>query len=295
MTALVVSFLEGAARFVYPKVSNIQRRFEGDYASAAALRGGVLVVGNSLTLEGVNMDLVAKGLPEWKVARLVSEDTGYLDWLYVMRRLIREGSEPKVVLIGLRPRHLLMTWARGLYFGRFLLDRADVLDFAARTNMGNTDTTAIGFANLSAFLGIRQELNKYLLTRVMPAFPKLASSLRGKAAPIPSDDEIARVGTERLRELKSVLDAKGIRLILFVPPSAQEMHTGIEGVRRAGEAAGVDVVIPIPDGTLEESKFTDGFHLAPEGRDRFTEALVSIVAPTIRGQGPSRNLRTGPQ
>ena len=67
----------------------------------------VLMVGNSLLLEGVDVDRLQKlTSSQMRIYPLFLEATGYYDWLYGLQHLFREGARPQVVVVGVELRRL---------------------------------------------------------------------------------------------------------------------------------------------------------------------------------------------
>ena len=91
-----------------PRLSHIIERLKTEQAQAVRLKPlvgqpvPVLIVGNSLLLDGVDISALDEKLrPEHRVTRFVVENTSYLDWYYGLRRLFREGARPKVLVLAL--------------------------------------------------------------------------------------------------------------------------------------------------------------------------------------------------
>ncbi len=90
---------EVVARYGLKRVSAIHRRILGEAHEAAELRQSmspsqknILFVGNSLLLEGVDMQQLRAGLkPRYQAQRFVVESTQYLDWYYALQGLFRGG------------------------------------------------------------------------------------------------------------------------------------------------------------------------------------------------------------
>src|SRR5690606_20015032 len=93
-------------------VRHINRMDEIVTALVAAPGPSVLFVGNSLTREGVDLELMRAGLAanragEWNVAAVYPDDTAVLDWLYLYDRYVVENDAvPDVVVVGFGIWHL---------------------------------------------------------------------------------------------------------------------------------------------------------------------------------------------
>ena len=130
--ALLYGLVELAAGVGFPRISRIQRRITGEYRQARTLgpvqngKPTLLLLGNSLLLEGLNYPKLRAGLaPEYEVSRFIVEQTQYFDWLFGLKRLFREGSRPRIVLLCLSTNHLLSPAVRGEYFAHFQMAAGD--------------------------------------------------------------------------------------------------------------------------------------------------------------------------
>src|SRR5271168_369303 len=99
---LLLCAFEAATRVGFTRVSAIESRTYTEYRGALAVRGSksVLLLGNSLLLEGVDLDRLRALLqPEMTPRRFVIEQTNFPDWYYGIRRLLAEGSRPDRIVL----------------------------------------------------------------------------------------------------------------------------------------------------------------------------------------------------
>lgn len=212
--------------------------------------------------------------------RYVVEDTNYLDWYYGLRRLFRAGARPKAVILVLNARQLISPGVHGDAFASLLMDRRDLL--AVKRTVGSDNTTASNllFANLSRYYGMRSEVHKWFLLRLLPEFPDLAVKLRPAATPLPADPEIESKAAERLREISNLCAQYGARFIFVVPPSAAA-RDGSAAIESAGTRAAVQVLVPFQPQQLPDNLYADGFHLNYWGSLIFTQALSNSLRQTL--------------
>src|SRR5438046_112210 len=93
----VLLCLELGARYLVPMINWNMRRFHkecGDAVTIGVKPGlpspDILLLGNSLTLADINVDLLAGALgQEHGVARWAIDDTNFLDWYYGLQRAFR--------------------------------------------------------------------------------------------------------------------------------------------------------------------------------------------------------------
>jgi hypothetical protein len=318
LAACVGITLEVGTRLGVTRINRNQRRISHEYRTALTLAGGpssgrisVLLVGNSLTQTDIDMARLQADLgPGYRPARWAIDDTNYLDWYFGLRHLFRAGARPHVVVIGGTTRHLLASHVRGGYFAHYILHRGDILEAASRTKADDTATTEMFFANWSAFYGSREEINKRLLTWLLPEFPRLARTLADAGRPHSGADpdlppparpnrsggaasSQTEIGTrvrafERLSELKALCEANGAHLMMWIAPTISR-DPGTAAVVAAGQRAGVEVLVPVGYNEIPRERFTDGFHLDATGAIQLTEALAARFLSLLLRQ--SRSVR----
>jgi hypothetical protein len=288
LCAVFSAGLEFVARYWLPRVGSVQGRLDREHTRADEIRPvpgkpvPVLSVGNSLMQKGINFNLLNEKLnPEFAVTRYVVEDTNYLDWYYGLRRLFREGARPKVVILVLNARQLLAPNVQGDAFAELLMDSHDLLKVKQNIASDNTVTSNLLFANLSRYYGVRSEVHKWFLLRLLPEFPALAARLRPPNRPLAADEEIEKEATERLQRMSSLCAEYGAQFVFVVPPSAAA-RDGSSAIQRAGNRSGIPVLVPIQPQELPLDLYSDGFHLNYRGARIFTQALSSSLRQALR-------------
>jgi hypothetical protein len=107
--AAIFAGLELASAVILAHLSQTDQRVEAELHAAKTLqpvtvdgRPTVLLAGNSLLLQGVQLDVLRSDLaPQYAVSRLGIEQTHYLDWYFGIRRLLQEGARPSVIVLSL--------------------------------------------------------------------------------------------------------------------------------------------------------------------------------------------------
>ena len=277
---LIGLMAEAGARFALGRMSRIQRRIDQEYRSSLALprntpagKPTMLLLGNSLLLEGVDFDSLRSALaPRYDVHRLVIEQTNYVDLYYILQTVFRQGSRPHDVVLCLSVGQVIADDMRGEFTARYL-DSAVVPSLARREHFDATTTTNYFFAHWSAWFGTRVELRKWLLGQIMPDVVNMTVVLGARpASNIPVSEVLLRSGP-RLKELKALCDRYGSRCTILIPPTLTEDHA--EDLAALGREIGIRVLVPVGAGRMDKSEFRDGFHLAPAGAAIFTAKLDS--------------------
>jgi hypothetical protein len=288
LLALIVVFLAGVEVFTRRRIvrmSKIEARVQNEYEAAVATkpsrgRKTVLLLGNSLMGEGVRFDDVQAALkPDLDLRRLYVENTDYYDFFYGIRRLFAEGARFNYVVVFLTPRQLIFPGVRGDYFAYRLMAPADIFRMARDTGLDRTDTSDMFFAHFSAFYGLRSEIRKVLLARLLPDLPALMTLITGNRSGRLSNEEIYRGEIAKLTAFRELAAARNSRIILVLPPQTEP--EGADVTQLAARQTGITVVTVSP-GVTGASDFRDGFHLNDAGARKYTTALIPELARALR-------------
>lgn len=272
---------EGVTRLGFDRISRIQRRMAEERAAASStfsrntsVSGNtVLLVGNSLILEGVDPDQFHSGLlPVGYGLRYVVEQSDYYDWYYGLKRLFREGVRPRYVAIGLAPFQLNSENIRGDYSAYYLFSADDIMRYARDSRLGLTTTSGLLLAHFSRSYAVRTEMRVFLLTRFFPTYVAMLHAVTTQPAQRVSDESIEAASVKKLSALADLCSTYDVKPILVVPPTG---YGGEAAVTSASRSSGVPVVIPVPRDEFGSEYFqSDHFHLNEKGRSIFTARLV---------------------
>lgn len=282
----VLLAVEAATRVVLVPASTTQRRIEAELRASLRLlpnshHPSVLVVGNSLLVEGIHVDsLHAQTSTGLDVQPLAIEQTVYFDWLYGLRHLQESGSRPDVVGVMLPRMHLLSSGFRGPYSVYRLVDTPDIPAVARDLKVNLTISSGYYLAEVSEFYGMRSDLRNVFLPLMVPGMSRLAPVFGGFAAfsnrIAPPTLDTLSLAHERLRRMKQVVESMGARLLWIIPPSGVQTATFDplrDLARRAARDEGVDVFEVEEAVSFPASAYLDGFHLNAQGALRYTSDL----------------------
>jgi hypothetical protein len=291
MAALLVVATELATRFVISPGSTIQRRVETERRAAAALRpasGGqartVLLVGNSLLLHSVDMDLLNRQLlPDARGHRFVIEATSYWDWYFGLQRLFDEGCRPDQVVVLLSPRQMISNDIRNEYFAYYLMRARDIVPVTTSASLHPTVASQLLFARLSLFYGIRNEVRKHLLSRLLPGLEQFAAMLTASAGtPPPPPDAEPRLHT-RLDGLQKLSAQYSVPIAVVVPPSGTSAAIRAYDAIIARLMAGTPFLLAaLPSSETARADYFDGFHTNARGRERHTLRLAEALRTCVQ-------------
>jgi hypothetical protein len=240
----------------------------------------VLMVGNSLLLDGIDVERLQKSTSgRLQIYPMFLEGTHYYDWLYGLRRLFRQGARPQVLVVGLGMESLLQNAVRP-ESPMLLFDARDVVDVSSDLGLDRTATFNLLLSHWSVFWDTRRIIRLNVLRRAIPGAGELFTLLNkmpsGRIGP-----EFEAVATSRLRTLRQLGETYGAKVVLLIPP----WSTSSEAVRQALAAArkaGLDPMMPINPSPLPAELFEpDGVHLNAKGAAVFTAALEADLPRKI--------------
>jgi hypothetical protein len=285
--ALFCILLELATTVYFSRVSQMEQRRQTEYHDALAMRSlksrqgaSVLLVGNSLLLEGVNFPQLKQEVgSDVDLRRTVIENTSYLDWYYGLRRMFRSGAQPDVVVVMLNPIQLTATSVNGDYSAHFLVDHEDVLKFARDIAADRNTISSLALANFSFFYGTRAEIRTWIVGQLLPAAPHLFQP----RATTPRAAVVGAVAGQRMLQLRDLCTQHGADLVVVLPPARQA--TGVDVILQAAAENAVKLLLPIAPGELPSSDYSDNFHLNSRGAGKFTPALAVGLRRVVSQSG----------
>jgi lysophospholipase L1-like esterase len=284
---LLVAF-ELAGNYLLKHDSETFARVSRQYADAVSVRPAkpgepisVLMVGNSLLLEGVDIDRLQKlTSSQMRIYPIFLEATGYYDWFYGLQGLFREGARPQVVIVGVGVNSFLANTVRQDYVPLMLFDTRDSLRVASDLEMDRTATSNLLLAHSSVFWDTRSVIRTQILYRAVPGGKELLLMLK-RQPPLPPATEFQASANPRLQRLRNLCEAYGAKLILLVPPTPSS-EEAVHQMTIAAQTAGVDALVPIDPASLSARYYQpDELHLNSEGAQLFTSALATFLPQTL--------------
>jgi hypothetical protein len=284
--SLILLAAELSARYLYPRMSRIEKRIVQDENEVRSIERNpsavptVLLLGNSLLLHGLDYPRIWTEIgPEVRVVRYTIENTEYLDWYYGLKSLFARGVKPDLVVLCLNIGQML---------SHNVLDESSLRLFRARdlvavsraAQMSNTQASGLIFDHWSAFYASRSGVRNYILNVTQPGYSAALHALAEHPPVYPPKEEMIVESRARLRTLRELCRENGSHFVLLVAPSLGNRD---EVLLTAGALEGIDVDAPVGIHELGPEYFLDGFHLNPTGAQRFTGAL----AHDLRARLPS--------
>jgi hypothetical protein len=283
--SIIIIALEFVSAHLLQRYSATYARVSEQYAKAVQVRPArsgeptsVLMVGNSLLLDGVDVDRLQELIPaRMQIYPIFLEATGYYDWLYGLRRLFRQGASPQVVVIGVGANYFLENGVRREYVPMMFFDARDVFGVASDLHLDRTATSDLLLAHASAFWDTRSVVRTQILARIVPHVKDLFL-LADPRPVIPPGPDVEAKTILRLQSLRELCGAYGAKLIILVPPTLSS-DTAVSEMANAARKVGVDMSVPIDPETFPAGFYQpDGLHLNSAGAALFT-AAVAIDLP----------------
>jgi hypothetical protein len=292
--AVILLGLETASPFILTHLSRIERRVENETRDARALgpftadgRPTVLLTGNSLLIEGVQMDALHDTLaPQYEVSRLAIEQTHYLDWYFGIRRLLEQGSHPSVIILSLATDQLASRFTLGESFAHRQMSIRDFPLAVREANLDKTTASTYLFAHWSNWLADKGFIRQDVLILLVPNFRDLAARIADHGPHVNDPSVLLRMAQQRLPELHDLSETYGVKIVLLVPPTLHQDHS--QEVQELGENSGVPVWVLVSPGEFSRDLFRDGFHLNRQGSQIFTERLADQIRTKIGDIPPGK-------
>ncbi len=288
LAGLVVIFLglELSSPLILAHLSHTEQRIGVEMQAARHLRPlttdgrpTVLFVGNSLLLEGVQMDsLHAELAPQYEVSRLAVEQTHYLDWYFGLHRLLEEGSRPSVIVLSLATDQLASRFTLGEAFAHRQMSTRDFRQVVRETNLDRTTASTYLFAHWSTWQADKGFIRQCVMILTIPKFRDLAGRIADHGPHVNDPAALLAAAHQRLPELGELSREYNVRIILLVPPTLHEDHS--QEIQQIGAQVGVPVWVLSPPGDFPRDYFRDGFHLNTVGSGIFTTRLAQQLRST---------------
>ena len=286
--ALLIAAFEFLGDFLLEHRSETYTRVSRQYAEAVKIRPAklseptsVLMIGNSLLLQGVDVDRLQKlTSSQMRIHPIFLEGTAYYDWFYALQRLFRQGAKPQVVVLGVGVDSFMANSVRQDYVPLLFFDMRDSLAVASDLKMDRTATSNFLLAHSSVFWDTRAVLRTQILRHAVPHYEDLVLLLKPQPT-LPPPHQFQTIANSRLEQLRELCRAHGAKLIILVPPTPSS-EDGVRQLTTASQKAGVDTLVPIDPAALSAKYYeADELHLNSEGAALFTSALATFLPQTI--------------
>ncbi len=298
--AVILIGLELLSPRILNRFSNIERRVESESVAARSLRRftaderpTLLLTGNSLLLEGVQMDALRDNLAsQAAVSRLAIEQTQYFDWYFGLRRLLEQGARPSIIVLTLATDQFASRLSLDESFAHRQLSLRDLPLAVREMKLDKTTASNYLFAHFSNWLADKGFIRQDVLILLVPHFRELAARIADHGPHIRDSSVLLTTAQQRLPELHDLAETYGVKIVLLVPPTLRPDHS--QEIQQMGDHAGLPVWVPSPPGEFPQDLYRDNFHLNAAGSEIFTARLADQIRAQL-GTLPATDQTRGMQ
>jgi hypothetical protein len=256
-------------------------------------RQALLLLGNSLTNNGVSPQVINTALPDVTIAKVTPDGTGLWDWQCLLDHEVVERREVQydTVVIGFAW-HLLSDQTRNdpSRLGALYCRMSDLADPGTIGLEGSGDIGEFMAANVLRTYALRDTLRNRFFQLLVPKYVQFtqAGNARAGVAEPPSGEQAASPEGEpeyTYRTLAGLIDrlkSKGTRVIVVAMPVQSTYE--IDPDLRELEASGALTVIDLRNAAaLDSSHYLDQMHLNPVGQQILSKVLAADLHVELTG------------
>ena len=138
-----------------------------------------------------------------------------------------------------------------------------------------TQEASLFVARYSLFWAARSNIRNLIMRTVFPSYAQALHELSRSEPRVPVKERDVEVAVRRLRSVAQTAQRYGSTLALLVPPGLDK--EGEQRLSQAAAKAGIEMLVPVPNGEFAQNLFLDGFHLTQEGARQFTARLGACL------------------
>lgn len=248
-------------------------------------RQSLLVLGNSLTNNGVAPEVVSARLPDAAVAKVTPDGTGLWDWQCLLDHQLVERNEVQfdTVVIGFAW-HLLsdQSLADASRLGALYCEWGDLRRAATIGLRNSGDIGEFVAAKVLRTYALRDTLRNRLFQLAVPHYVQFTQTLNAARAGAPARPS-AQETQYTYRTFAGLVDrlkAKGTRVVVVAMPVQQtyDLDPQLRSLHEAGALTLIDLR-NLPD--IQPVHFLDGMHLNTTGQQILTRALAEDLAAAL--------------
>jgi hypothetical protein len=274
--------LEVAARLFETRLSKDVAHLRSLPVEAARLRVApaghlkVLILGNSLAREGLDREVLQRGLEVQTgrpvvLAAMHPDGSRVEEWLYGYRRYFDQaGARPDLVLLCSGRAHLLDGLRDLDAVAAFHVSWRDLPGFIRDQKLGVDAICQVVAARSSALFAHRRRVQPLLFYHWMPRYESTVNLIQASRQGEARQSAAAEETVHAFAALLETCRAAKVRVALLpVPlPEAYELPAAVVEAAKAGGAVTLG-----PPPHLPVARFPDGYHLDAEGAALWTSAL----------------------
>jgi hypothetical protein len=252
--------------------------------AAATDKPALMVLGNSLTNNGVESAVIEASLPNFAVAKVTPDGSNFWDWQCILKhQVVGEGEGAfKTVVVGYAW-HLLsdQTEPNASRLGGLFCRWSDLLQ---PSELGLSHSSDIGefiTARVLRVYALREILRNRFFKRVIPHYEQYTQAAnRAAQAGAPQTADEMRYTYGRVNLLAAQLKAEGTRLIVIAMPVQNDYPIDPELQELAQQGALTIYDYRSVEG-INATSFEDAMHLNENGQAILSARLAAMLAADI--------------
>lgn len=288
MLVLTLGLLEGGARLFEKHLSKDVNHIRSLPAVAAELKAApadclkVLIIGNSLSRDGIDQPLLKEGLKkltgrEIELAAMYPDGSNINQWFYGYRRYFEQtGAIPDVILLGTGRPHLLDSPAEPDRLAAFYTSLQDLPFLLGHQAADIESTSKALLARSSMLFAHRGRVQPLVFYNLVPGYTEtteILSTQRPSEASQASSSQVPQETCKLFDALMADIQAYPIRSFVVTIPMTQT-YTLPECIQATSRSRQTPVIHDGSAMNLDLSHFPDGYHLDKTGAAEFTTVLV---------------------
>ena len=245
-------------------------------------KNDIIIIGNSLTREGINKDYFREKLitvtnSDLKIGYIYPDDTSIIEWYYILKSSFDEYQNT--------PNHLMINFAKDQL-------RTPIIEFEEIQRIANY----LRFDQLKYFIikedfSFSEIIDVYLsktfrifrhkeriAKRVLDIIPGYRQTIRKLNQSIKPNSELGlNLPYKHLIDITKLVDSLGINTTFFAMPLPNEYQINERVKSIINQSAQCNLINMQDDSLYIDKYFDDGYHLNHKGSNIFTKYLVKEI------------------
>ncbi|MBB5039873.1 hypothetical protein [Prosthecobacter dejongeii] len=291
---LSLAGLEVGARLFEVRLSKDVRHIRSLPEAAASLKAApaerlkVLILGNSLSRDGLDKEILKTGLTrltgrEVELVAMYPDGTSINQWYYGYRRYFDQtGALPDLVLLGSARLHVLDNRFEPDRLAAFYTSVADMPQLLGQQEGDVEAISKVLLARVSMSFAHRTRVQPLVFYNLIPGYTETSQTIgvvREEMAPAVPKADMPPETCEMLTELLKTLNEGHVHALLLAIPMTKP-YTMPDCALASAAAAQVPVIVAGESLYQRADYFYDGYHLGPEGSAEYTRLLIEKISQT---------------
>jgi len=279
LLALLLFFLsiELALRVVEKKLSKDLVHYDQMNAIIHELKqpseNNILFLGNSLTREGIEEDILHQYISDAKIEKIYPDDTTITEWYWIFfKRLVRIKPDLDMIIIPFAPGHLSDQELTVKNITRLskLLPVSDLLQVRKYESLGIDNSSKLLLSHISVFYASRERIQK----RLLDLLPYYRDTIQEINRSMKKESKAKQgISYHHLHDLMQQKTFPKLQLIFVAVPLIKKYTIEAELLQLFEQYENVHFLDGNAMKDIEEEDFSDGYHLNEVGAKKFSHFI----------------------